>query len=114
MPAFFATWWDIRLGVLYDDNSPVYYSILAFVLVQGLVDGLGCGQYFVPAIAVFPAYFSRKGALVLGIGASGSSLGNEVFLIYMQAGLAIVLTFTVGGVIYPINFRRLQPRIGFG
>ena len=48
------------------------------VLAQGLVVGLGCGLVFVPAIAVLPTYFSSKRALTLGIGASGSSLGEEV------------------------------------
>ena len=51
-----------------------------FVIAQGLVVGLGCGLHFVPAIAVLPTYFSSKRALTLGIGASGSSLGETLSL----------------------------------
>jgi predicted MFS family arabinose efflux permease len=55
--------------------------------------GLGCGLIFVPSIAILPTYFSTRRAIALGIGASGSSFG---------------------GIIYPIVFHKLQPRIGFG
>lgn len=51
-----------------------------FVIAQGLVVGLGCGLHFVPAIAVLPTYFSSKRALTLGIGTSGSSLGENLSL----------------------------------
>ena len=51
-----------------------------FVIAQGLVVGLGCGLHFVPAIAVLPTYFSSKRALTLGIGTSGSSLGETLSL----------------------------------
>ena len=85
-----------------------------FVLAQGLVVGLGCGLHFVPAIAVLPTYFSRKRALALGIGASGSSVGEKSLLIDLQAIMTTILISIVGGMIYPIIFHRLQPRIGFG
>ena len=63
------------------------------VLAQGIAVGLGCGCLVFPAVAIIPTYFSTRRALALGITASGSSLG---------------------GLIYPIVFRTLQPSIGFG
>ena len=64
-----------------------------FVVAQGFVVGLGCGCLFVPCVAIIPSYFSTKKALAQGLAASGSSLG---------------------GIIYPILFQKLQTRIGFG
>ena len=47
-------------------------------LAQGLVVGLGNGCLFIPSVAILPAYFHKKRALALGIGAAGSSVG-EIF-----------------------------------
>ncbi|KAF2761059.1 putative monocarboxylate permease [Pseudovirgaria hyperparasitica] len=63
------------------------------LLAQGFVVGAGCGMLFVPSVAILSTYFSRHLALAMGLAASGSSLG---------------------GVIYPIMFHKLQPMIGFG
>ena len=93
------------LGMMMTSLCNKYWQ---FVLGQGLVVGLGCGLVFVPAIAVLPTYFSSKRALTLGIGASGSSLGKEVSDIQPK-----MLLIATGGVIYPIIFHELQPRIGF-
>ncbi|KAL7940418.1 major facilitator superfamily domain-containing protein [Trichoderma barbatum] len=62
------------------------------ILAQGLVMGLGAGCLLLPSIAVMPQYYTSRRALATGIGAAGSG---------------------VGGIIYPIIFRQLQPRIGF-
>jgi len=66
-----------------------YYQV---ILAQGICIGLGCGCLFVPSVAILSTYFSTKTATAMGIAAAGSSLG---------------------GVIYPIIFYRLQPSIGF-
>ncbi|KAK7207743.1 major facilitator superfamily domain-containing protein [Myxozyma melibiosi] len=66
-----------------------YWQIM---LAQGITVGLGTGCLFIPAIAVIPQYFTTKRAFASGLVAAGSSLG---------------------GVIYPIIFHRLEPRIGF-
>jgi MFS family permease len=66
-----------------------YYQV---VLAQAICIGIGCGCLFVPGVAILSTYFSTKIATAMGIAASGSSLG---------------------GVIYPIVFHRLQPTIGF-
>lgn len=63
------------------------------VLAQGIVVGLGNGFLWVPSVAILPQYFTRKKALANGFAAAGSS---------------------VGGIIYPITFRRLEQQIGFG
>ena len=62
-------------------------------LAQGLCVGLGAGCLFLPSYAVVAAYFTTKRALAIGIVASGGSIGS---------------------VIYPIVFRKLLVRIGFG
>lgn len=62
------------------------------MLAQAICVGLGCGCLFVPGVAILSTYFSTRIATAMGLAASGSSLG---------------------GVIYPIVFHRLQPTIGF-
>jgi MFS family permease len=66
-----------------------YWQVL---LAQAFVIGLGNGCLFVPSVAILPQYFSTRKAVANGIAASGSS---------------------IGGVVYPIVFRQLYPRIGF-
>ncbi|KAF7865974.1 hypothetical protein EAF04_006137 [Stromatinia cepivora] len=78
------------LGMMLTSISSEYWHL---ILAQGVMFGLGSGCLFIPSIAVLPAYFDKKQALALGIGASGSA---------------------VGGIIFPIIFNQLQPRIGFG
>jgi MFS family permease len=63
------------------------------MLAQAFCIGIGNGCLFIPSVAILPQYFSTKKALANGLAASGSSLG---------------------GVIYPIVFRRLEQQIGFG
>ncbi|KAF2171966.1 hypothetical protein M409DRAFT_50573 [Zasmidium cellare ATCC 36951] len=63
------------------------------LLAQGFVIGIGGGCLFVPSVAIMPTYFTSKLGLVIGIAASGSSMG---------------------GIIYPIMFYRLIDEVGFG
>lgn len=62
------------------------------MLAQGICIGLGSGCLFVPSVGIVTTYFSTRKALATGIAASGSS---------------------IAGVIYPILFAHLQPKIGF-
>ena len=62
------------------------------LLAQALVIGIGNGCLFVPSVAILPQYFSTRKAIANGVAATGSSMG---------------------GVIYPVVFRQLYPRIGF-
>lgn len=66
-----------------------YYQV---ILAQAVCQGLGAGCIYIPSVAILPQYFSTRKALANGIAATGSSLA---------------------GVILPIIFHRLQPRIGF-
>ncbi|EER24620.1 hypothetical protein D8B26_005030 [Coccidioides posadasii str. Silveira] len=66
-----------------------YWQVL---LAQGFCIGIGCGLLCVPSTAILSQYFTTKLATAVGFTASGSSFG---------------------GIIYPIVFHRLQPKIGF-
>lgn len=61
-------------------------------LAQALCTGLGTSFLFLPSVAIVATYFTKKRGLAIGVVASGGSIGS---------------------VIYPIVFERLQPRIGF-
>ncbi|EPQ28647.1 uncharacterized protein PFL1_03950 [Pseudozyma flocculosa PF-1] len=79
----------IVVGMMTTSVATYYYQVL---LAQGICTGLGMGAIFIPSIAVLPAWFSSRRAFAAGISVCGSSLG---------------------GIVYPIVFRRLEPRIGF-
>jgi MFS family permease len=79
----------IPFGFMMTSLCSQYWQIM---LAQALCIGVGNGCLFIPSVAILPQYFSKRKALVNGIAASGSGLG---------------------GVIYPIVFRELYPRIGF-
>ena len=66
-----------------------YYQVF---LAQGVSIGIGTGCIFVSGVAILSTYFSTKLATATGIAASGSS---------------------IGGMLYPIIFYKLQPQIGF-
>ncbi|TVY78527.1 Aspyridones efflux protein apdF [Lachnellula suecica] len=76
-------------GMMMTSICKEYWQV---VLAQGLIVGIGNGCLLLPGVAVMPQYFIKRRAFTTGIAASGSSLG---------------------GVIYPIIFHKLQPRIGF-
>ena len=61
------------------------------VLAQGICIGLGCGLVFGPCTAIIAQYFSRRRALASGIVSMGSP---------------------VAGILLPIIFSNLEPRIG--
>lgn len=79
-------------GIMMTSVCTEYWEL---VLAQGLCVGLGSGCLFVPSIAVVSNYFltPTKRAVATGIAIGGSS---------------------IGGIIYPIAFRHLQPSLGFG
>lgn len=79
----------IPFGLMMTSLATEYWQ---FMLAQGICIGLGSGCLFVPSVAILPQYFRRKRGLANGIAASGSS---------------------IGGVIYPIMFDRLQRQVGF-
>lgn len=63
-----------------------------FFLAQGVLNGLGNGMQFAPALSLVTTYFARNRSVALAIMASGSA---------------------TGGLVYPTIARQLLPRIGF-
>lgn len=63
------------------------------MLCQGVLIGLCLGLLFIPSVALIPLYFKKPRGLALGLATAGGS---------------------VGGVIYPIIFRRLLEQTDFG
>ena len=95
------------LGMMMLSLCKQYWQVM---LAQGLVVGVGCGCIFIPSVAILPTYFTTKRGIANGIVASGGGLGNTARIIRRKCGLIHI----IGGVIYPIIFRQLQPSIGFG
>ncbi|OGM50534.1 hypothetical protein ABOM_000884 [Aspergillus bombycis] len=67
-------------------------SFWQVLLAQSFCVGIGAGLIFVPSIAILSTYFTTRLPLVIGIAASGSS---------------------IGGVIYPILIHELLGKVGF-
>ena len=67
-----------------------YYQIL---LCQGVLLGLCSGLLYIPSLALIPLYFKDNRGLAFGLALAGTS---------------------IGGIIYPIVFRRLLDSVGFG
>ncbi|UKZ78360.1 hypothetical protein TrVFT333_006097 [Trichoderma virens FT-333] len=63
------------------------------LLAQGVCVGLGMGLTFLPATAIQSQYFAKRQAFAMGVAGTGSP---------------------VGGIIFPIIFSHLLPKIGFG
>lgn len=80
------------------------------ILAQGVVVGCGAGCLMLPSVAVMPQYFTKKLAFATGIAAAGSSLGIFASLGHFELSTNLEL----GGIIYPIVFHELQPKVGFG
>lgn len=76
-------------GLMMTSLSTEYYQLF---LAQGVCVGLGGGLLFLPSVAIVSTYFSTKRGIATGITAAGGSIGS---------------------VLYPIIFRKLQPQIGF-
>ena len=77
-------------GIMMTSICTKYWQV---VLAQGICIGLGAGCLFVPSLAMVSTFFTKKRAIATGIAVSGNA---------------------VGGIIYPITFRQLQPSLGFG
>ncbi|OJJ50182.1 hypothetical protein ASPZODRAFT_58000 [Penicilliopsis zonata CBS 506.65] len=79
----------VVFGMMMTSLATTYWQVF---LGQGICVGLGAGCLFLPSVAIVATYFSRRRAFATGVTVSGGSIGS---------------------VIYPIVFRRLQPSIGF-
>jgi MFS family permease len=80
----------ISFGMFMTSICKEYWQL---VLAQGAVVGLGMGLVFLPTAGLVAQYFSKRRAFALGVGGVGSP---------------------VGGIVFPIIFSRLEPRVGFG
>jgi MFS family permease len=73
--------------------ASVSTKIYQFILAYGVVAGLGTAFTFGPFVGVLSHYFYRKRAFAIGFAYIGGA---------------------IGGVAFPIMFRELLPKIGFG
>ncbi|KAI0021412.1 MFS transporter, MCP family, solute carrier family 16, member 10 [Xylariomycetidae sp. FL0641] len=67
-------------------------DFLSVFLSLGVMVGIGAGCLFIPSIAIVAGYFTKKRPVATGIAASGGS---------------------VGGIVLPVLFQQLVPRVGF-
>lgn len=79
----------VFLGTMMTSLGLKYWQIL---LSQAVCTGIGAGLLYIPSVAILPQYFSTRKVFATAIATSGSSLG---------------------GVIYPVIFQQIQPKIGF-
>ncbi|KAJ5086064.1 hypothetical protein N7532_010835 [Penicillium argentinense] len=79
----------LPFGLMMTSISSKYWHL---ILAQGICVGLAAGCLFVPSVAILPQYFRRRRGLANGLAASGSS---------------------IGGVVYPIMFHKLQQNVGY-
>ncbi|KAI8949872.1 major facilitator superfamily domain-containing protein [Xylaria longipes] len=66
-----------------------YYQVL---LAQGFCVGIGAGAINIPAFALISAKFTTRRPIALGCASTGAS---------------------IGGIVFPLMFRRLVPQLGF-
>ncbi|KAG9850025.1 MFS general substrate transporter, partial [Aureobasidium melanogenum] len=78
------------LGIFMTSISKKYWQIF---LAQGICKGLGDGLVFCPTVSLVATYFSKKRSLAMAFTASGGA---------------------TGGIIFPLIFQQLEPRLGFG
>ncbi|KAL2800525.1 putative monocarboxylate permease [Aspergillus keveii] len=77
------------LGVMMLSLAHEYYQVL---LAQGVCIGIGSAILYVPSISLIASKFQRRRPLAMFIATSGTA---------------------IGGIIYPIIFSTLQPKLGF-
>jgi MFS family permease len=78
------------LGIMMTSLCTQYWQLF---LAQGVLNGIGCGLQFSPAMSLVTTYFSKNRSMAVAIVASGSA---------------------TGGLVYPTIARQLLPRLGFG
>jgi MFS family permease len=100
----------VVFGLMMTSIATEYYQIF---LAFGVCVGLGAGCLFVPSVAIVATYFSTKRAAATGLTAAGGSVGQYTMhtsvLVSIEANQKLA-----GGVIFPIVFRHLEVRLGFG
>lgn len=79
----------LPFGLMMASISTQFWQL---ILAQGICGGLGAGSLFVPSVSLLPQYFKKRRGLANGLAATGSS---------------------IGAVVYPIMFDKLQHQVGF-
>ena len=74
--------------------------------------GFGFGCLFLPTITIVAQYFTTKKSIAFGISTLGASIGTQ--RPSTAASSRLTQRFRLGGVVYPVIFRQLEPRVGFG
>ena len=77
-------------GLMMLSLATQFYQVL---LAQGVLCGISSGLLYTPSISLGPVYFKRHRGLALGLAIGGGS---------------------IGGIVYPLVFRRLLSELGFG
>lgn len=105
----------VVLGLVITSVCNKYWQ---FMLVQGLLTGLGNAMFFVPSMALLPTYFARRRALSMGIAITGGNLGTFLHCLFTTTTRCVEnladSKLSKGGIVYSVVFRQLQPKIGFG
>ncbi|ULT82264.1 hypothetical protein L3Y34_011911 [Caenorhabditis briggsae] len=68
--------------------APAAPNIYIFMLIYGVVGGIGFGMIYLPAIVVVGFYFESKRAMATGISVAGSGVGTFVMPMICQYAIA--------------------------
>lgn len=68
--------------------APAAPNIYVFMLIYGVMGGIGFGMIYLPAIVVVGFYFESKRAMATGISVAGSGVGTFVMPIICQFSIA--------------------------
>ncbi|PIC18249.1 hypothetical protein B9Z55_024209 [Caenorhabditis nigoni] len=68
--------------------APASPNIYIFMLIYGVVGGIGFGMIYLPAIVVVGFYFESKRAMATGISVAGSGVGTFVMPMICQYAIA--------------------------
>ncbi|KAL9608986.1 MAG: hypothetical protein Q9167_006218 [Letrouitia subvulpina] len=78
-------------------------------LAQGLCIGIGSGMIFVPGVSIVAKAFTERRPIAVGTCVSASGIAPQI----ARLRRSTKTEDSLGGIIYPILFQQLQPRIGF-
>lgn len=68
--------------------APASPNIYVFMLIYGVIGGIGFGMIYLPAIVVVGFYFESKRAMATGISVAGSGVGTFIMPIICQYAIA--------------------------
>lgn len=79
----------VVFGMFMLSTATKYWQVL---LAQGFCVGIGAGAINIPAFAIISSQFTTRRPIALGCASTGAS---------------------IGGIVFPLMFRRLAPQLGF-